>query len=443
MNSQHLLLIADSDSQLLACLALAQALHHQAVAVTINAIPREGTPASVIEAVKHTAQLWTQTTAQLLNEPRLADFTAIGVYLTGSKLAEFRSSYHLTCQQLHRRALPLFCGFNGVVLERFEEAIAWRLGYDLICLNGPRDQSDLTQLVSHTPFAGQRTVLTGLSRQARLNAREEHGQRQRQLVFAEQVVMPAKPAERRRMVQLLARLAQRSPQWRVLIKPRVAPHESTFHQVDTHIEHTVREALGTLPANLELSYAPLPELLRQSRLLATVSSTALFDALDLGCQPVIVGDFGLRQDLGTHFFAGSGLLRQLGEVEDLDALEENLCPAPTWLHWVGYHPDFSVNNLLTALQDWKHEQPAIPQAAVPLHQLGYVANAGDLSTNQLRRGAENAISYGDYAEAERLLEIAQLQRPEHRNIRRRLQAVRCPNRLLRRLALLATPTFGS
>ena len=57
----------------------------------------------------------------------------------------------------------LFCGFNGVVLDHFIE-VSWRLGYDLICLSGPRDQDALEQLVE--PASQQRTVLTGLRRNA-------------------------------------------------------------------------------------------------------------------------------------------------------------------------------------------------------------------------------------------------------------------------------------
>lgn len=441
--NHHLLLIADSDSQLLAAQALAEATRGLGAAVTINAIPREGTPPAVLAALERGGPLWRQTLAQLLADPRLDQFSAIGVYLTGSKLAEFRSVYRTNRQQRRRPLRPLFCGFNGVVLERFEEAIAWRLGYDLICLNGPRDQQRLEQLLRHTPFRDQRSVVTGLRRQGPSTPAPATGslaadeERPRQLVFAEQVVMPSAPAERRRMVQLLARLARRSPHWQVLIKPRVAPDETTFHTVETHISHTLREALGSPPANLQLSYAPLPELLRQSRLLATVSSTALFDTLDLGCQPVVMADFGLRQELGTPFFAGSGLLRRFSDAEDLDDLEQGLAVEPAWLEWVGYHPSFSAANLLQALEPWAAAAPA----PLPLQQPGYAINAADLSANALRRGAENAIRSRDYAEAERLLEIARLQRPDHQNIRRRLRAVRCSNRLLRRLALLVTPGF--
>jgi len=443
----ELLLVADSDSQLLACQALARFGSEHDARITVNAIPREGTPETVLQGLERIGPVWRLSTRELLADRRLDRFDAIGVYLTGSKLAEFRSTYHLSRQQKRLPVRPLFCGFNGVVLERFEEAIAWRLGYNLICLNGPRDQARLDLLLRHTPFSQQRSVLTGLGRnrpEPAVLAEPDQAdpadppQRPRRLVFAEQVVMPAAAVERRRLVRILARLARRSPEWEVVIKPRVAPHETTFHTVDTHISHTLVESLSSPPSNLQLSYAPLAELLRESQLLATVSSTALFDALDLGCKAAVMDDFGLRQDLGTPFFAGSGLLRTLASAADLDSLAEDLAPDPAWLHWVGYHPAFSPTNLLEALEQLRHTPGEPP---LQLSHPGYVVNAADLSCNQLRRGAETAIRCGDYEEARRLLEIAQLQRPDNRNITRRLAALRRRNRWTRRLALLVTPGF--
>ena len=59
-----------------------------------------------------------------------------------------------------------------------------------------------------------------------------------------------------------------------MIKPRVSPEERTFHKVEKHISKTLQEALGRPPANLVISYDNLADLLRESRLMATVSSTA-------------------------------------------------------------------------------------------------------------------------------------------------------------------------
>ena len=246
----RLLLIGDSDSQLLACEALCRFPEHLHVEVTINAIPREGTPEPILRRAEGLGTLWRFQMGQLVSNPALLQFDAIGVYLTGSKISDFRE--RLSLVPTRKRPL-LFCGFNGVVLEKFAEGISWRLGYDLICLSGPRDREALDQIVAGTPFQRQATVLTGLQR----NASAEAGglaqeQRRRQLVFAEQVVMPRSNQERAEMVRILADLARRSPNWDVLIKPRIAPGEATFHEVTQHISQTLLESIGQPPGNLRL-----------------------------------------------------------------------------------------------------------------------------------------------------------------------------------------------
>jgi len=70
-----------------------------------------------------------------------------------------------------------------------------------------------------------------------------------------------------------------------------------------------------------------------------------------------------------------------------------------------------------------------------------VVNAHNLSFNQLRRSAERAIQARQWSEAAAWLERAQLLRPEHRNVRRRLTAVRCSGRLTRRLKLVLSTGF--
>ena len=54
----NLLLIGDSDSQLLACEALCQFPAQDEVKVTINALPREGTPEAVLKRAANIGTLW-------------------------------------------------------------------------------------------------------------------------------------------------------------------------------------------------------------------------------------------------------------------------------------------------------------------------------------------------------------------------------------------------
>ena len=426
-----LLLIGDSDSQLLACEALCRFPSDLNVQVTINAIPREGTPDSILQRAAALGDLWRLDMGQLLTHSELLHFDAIGVYLTGSKISDFRLALGL----LPSRERPLlFCGFNGVVLEKFMEGMSWRLGYDLVCLSGPRDREALDRMLEGSPFAGQRTVLTGLHRQEISDDQLlDQEQRRKQLVFAEQVVMPSSPADRAEMVRILADLARRSPDWEVLIKPRIAPGETTFHSITDHISTTLLQALGHPPDNLRFDYRPLPDLLRQARLMATISSTAFFDALDMGCRPLVMADFGIAPSSGSHVFAGSGVWRTLAEVEDLDALDQELpLPDPTWLAWMGYGTDAGPAALIRALQALKQDPPAVINESP-----GHMSNA-NLSFTQLRRSAEEAIVAKNWEEARSLLMLATLLRPKHRNAARRLWAVQWPNRLMRRLLVAIT-----
>ena len=422
----NLLLIADSDSQLLACEALCSAPTALNVQWTFSVIPRDGTPQALLQRLAQRGTLRHQSLARLLRDSRLQSFDAIGVFLTGSKLNDIR----LALQRERRRPL-LFCGFNGVVLDHFIEGVSWRLGYDLICLSGPRDQQALAHLVAGTPFEYQRTVLTGLRRNAPNSDLLPVAQRPRRLVFAEQVIMPATSSERARVVRLLSDLARRSPNWEVLIKPRIAPGDATFHDVETHISTTLLQTLGVPPTNLRLDYRPLPVLLKQSRMLATLSSTAFFDALDFGCRTIAISDLGLQPNYGGHVYAGSGVWRSLEVIPNLDALDaERPSPDPRWLEWMGYGQQFTPSALLEALNEQKHQTPDPITSTI-----GYPGNAQS-SFNQLRLGAESAIASCDWSSARELLCQAALMRPLHRGVARRHWAVRQTNPLLRRIALL-------
>ena len=422
----HVLLIADSDSQLLACEALCSAPTALNVHWTFSVIPRDGTPQALLQRLAERGTLRHQSLARLLRDRRLQHFDAIGVFLTGSKINDIR----LALQRSRQRPL-LFCGFNGVVLDHFIEGVSWRMGYDLICLSGPRDRDALEQLVTGTPFAQQRTVLTGLRRNAPCTDCTPLAERPRQLVFAEQVIMPATSSERARLVRLLSDLARRSPNWDVVIKPRIAPGDATFHDVETHISTTLQQTLGVPPTNLRLDYRPLPVLLKQARLLATLSSTAFFDALDFGCRAIAISDLGLQPNYGGHVYAGSGVWRSLEAIPNLDALDaEGPSPDPRWLEWMGYGQQFSPSALLEALNEQKHRTPEPPPS-----RIGYPGNAQS-SFNQLRLGAEAAIASGDWTNARELLWQAAMMRPLHRGVARRHWAVRQANPLIRQIALL-------
>ena len=444
----RVLLIGDTDSQLHYCQVLSQASTGSGVEISINVVPDEGTPRVLITELERNAKLWHFNLDRLARQPALKQFHAIGVFLTGSKIAAFRKAYHSFCSQHNEQPAILFCGFNGVVLENFEEGIAWRLGYDLIALNGPRDQSRLSRFLRHTPFAAQPTVITGLRRRPSGENKSDGLQpaRLKQLIFAEQVLMPRRPTERSHMVCILADLARRSPEWQIIIKPRVRPGDRTFWSSAEHISETIDKSIGMKPANLRISYEPIADLLQSSRLMCTVSSTAVFDALDLGCRPVVMADFGWSAKNGTSFFKNSGLLRQLASCKDLDDLDAELpLPNPHWLDWVGYGDRHQPRNVYARIRELMEEPCVVPALDLPGHEIPQTISDGPgvlgLTVNQLRLDAEEAIERQEWQEAVELLLDAQLQRPDNRNIKRRLDAVRSRNHLIRNVRLALSPAF--
>jgi hypothetical protein len=267
-------------------------------------------------------------------------------------------------------------------------------------------------------------------------------QRARRLVFAEQVLMPRTATDRYQMIRTLADLAHRSPAWQICVKPRVRPEERTFHAGQEHITQTIEKALGKTPANMVISYQPIAELLRDSRLMGTISSTAVFDALDLGCRPLVIADFGCQNENGTSFFKDSGLLHCLGHYQSLDELEGQLSsPDPRWLHWVGYDPQYNPGVLYSQIRNILAHPTAVPSLDIPGYHITQIVcdgpNNHGAALNQLRMAAEEAIRKRRWQEAEVMLQKAQRLRPENRNINRRLKAVRSKSVMLRsvRLAL--------
>lgn len=451
MNAKlRVLLIGDSDSQLHYCHALTQTRERESLDFTLNIVPREGTPDHLLSQFETISRIWHYRLDRLLRQPSLADFDAIGVFLTGSQIAGFRTTYHQACQQHGRQPAILFCGFNGVVLENFEEGISWRLGYDFICLNGPRDLERLHRFLRFTPFTGQKAVITGLRRRSpdKMEPGCSDDARTKRLIFAEQVLMPRRPADRCQMMCILADLARRSPSWDIIIKPRIQPGERTFHQALEHITETIDKAVGAPPANMSVSYEPIADLLKGSRLMCTVSSTAVFDAMDLGCRPVVMADFESQSGNGTSFFKDSGILVRLHECPNLDALDAQLMPPnPDWLEWIGYAEKFSPASLYDQIrrQPLSTNQYSDSLFKLPGYEIAHissnVASVFGYTSNQLRSEAEEAIQQGQWDKAEELLSDALQQKPDNRNIKRRLGAVRSKNQLLRYVRLKLSPRF--
>lgn len=351
------LLVCDVDSQLIACRQMASELATLGHNVSFALVGESGSlPPHLLKRHRDDfPQTKTFSLEDLLAGQHFLGFDAVGVYLTGSQIHGFLRKARLGASHA---LLPIFfCGFNGLVFEKFEEGIAWRLGYDLICLNGPRDKMLFDALVAHTQYNTQKTVIVGLNRGAAEPASqiaEPNGERRRLAVFAEQVAVPCSRQVRIHLMRQLAELARRSPGWQLLVKPRIKPQGATFHPAQLH-PVDILPMLENRPENFGITYEPLDVLLREARALLTVSSTAVFEALARGCRPFTIIDLGVSNDLGTHVFVGSGLELRISSLPSLDALPD-ATPNDAWLSTIGCSRDFSAQSLAEAVGQLRDSQ---------------------------------------------------------------------------------------
>jgi hypothetical protein len=343
MTIKRVVLACDLDSQIFGAMPFARRLSAQGVEVAF--VIDAGRP--VPEAISRAFETQRRSLGALAVSEDAFGFDAIGVFATGSRIALFRHTLALAARVLKRPRPALFAGFNGFVYERFEEGVGWRLGCDALCLNGPRDQEAFQAMLGQNPFARQPIALTGLHRRWDLGEPAPVSEK-KLLVFAEQVAAPAEPERRRALFGAIADLAARSPGWEVAIKARVPPKRQTFWDQTAHVEGVVA-ALPRRPKNLTVSYEPLESLLPRATLFGTVSSTALFDALDHCVPGLLATDLGFHAADGSQAMAGSGLGVKLADLASLDVAPRR-APEPAWLRHVGYDPAFSPDALLAVLE---------------------------------------------------------------------------------------------
>lgn len=346
---RRVLFACDLDSQIFGALPIAEAFAARGwtAVFAIDRTKTKAIPETLVERLGRRFEVIERQLGSLPTSQELFDYSAVGVFATGSQLALFRHMAELSAKATGRPRPALFCGFNGLVFEKFEEGVAWRLGYDVVALNGPRDRDAFDDFLQGSEFSGQSAVVVGLKRNPRPQetaSRREGGGKL--FVFAEQVVVPRWPLERKNLIETLARLARENPGWEVAVKARVKPKEQTFHEQPAPVERLV-ERLKDRPSNLVLTYEPLEHLLPRASLFATISSTALFDALDHGVPSFVAADFGLRNADGAHVFFSSGLRLRLADLSSLDDAPR-LTPEPRWLERVGYGAGASPD----ALIDW-------------------------------------------------------------------------------------------
>lgn len=212
-----------------------------------------------------------------------------------------------------RRDRPVVVtGYVGVVYEKLADGLLLRHGADLVLANSRQDADRFRAVyegVGADPSAVTEVALPFLGGAPHPGDHDPYT-----VVFAAQPSVPDSRRDRTYLLERLIRHARTHPDRRVLLKLRSRPGEHT-----THIEELPYQKLaqrfGELPANFELVYGNMGEVLDRTDLLVTISSTAALESLHRRIPTVVLTDLGVRETLGNHHFVGSGCLASWDQLD--------------------------------------------------------------------------------------------------------------------------------
>ncbi|MGK5531249.1 DUF6716 putative glycosyltransferase [Streptomyces sp. URMC 129] len=221
-------------------------------------------------------------------------------------------------------------GYVGVVYEKLPDGLLLRHGADMVLANSPFDARRFRMLydgVRADSSSVTECALPFLDGRAYDPGPAQRGERPYRVVFA---VQPSVPDSRKDRVYLLERAmehARRHPEREVVLKLRSKPSEHTTHIEELPYQRLAERAKEEQPPNFRLAYGNMGEVLDETDLLVTVSSTAALESLHRSIPTAVLTDLGVREALGNHYFIGSGCFASWDEL-DAGHLPE---PDPDWL----------------------------------------------------------------------------------------------------------------
>lgn len=210
----------------------------------------------------------------------------------------------------------LVTGLPGVGVPVLPYGLGFRRAADVFVVHSRRELREFRHAsrrldlpdrfaLGHLPYLARQTLDDG--------ARPEQGPGEGPLVFAAQALVPASAADRAHLVERLAEAARARPDREVVVKVRARRGEAQTHHEQVPLEDLV-ESLVDRPPNLVVRTGPMHEHLAQAGAFATVSSTALLEAVASGVPAVAVSDFGVGVEQINLALQGSGLLGSLDDV---------------------------------------------------------------------------------------------------------------------------------
>lgn len=252
--------------------------------------------------------------AELVDDEELAGADVVVMATVGGTTLALTHSLGIAWEARDRRPVTV-TGYVGVVYEKMVDGLLTRAGTDVVLANSAYDADrfrgafagvgvDPDSVVECAlPFLGGDPYAPSPDRPFTLS-------------FAVQPSVPKGRESRLKLLERAAAHARLHPDRLVLMKLRSLPGEHTTHVEANPYQVLIEELDRPAPANLQLVYGNMGEVLDRTDLLVTVSSTAALESMHRDIPTAILTDFGVREAHGNHYFVHSGCL---ASWDDLDA----------------------------------------------------------------------------------------------------------------------------
>ena len=267
---------------------------------------------------------------EIAAKENLSQYDVLLLALDGLRTRRFMTRFVNLWRDTDQRRPITVAMYPGVVFRFHLEGMMSRMSCDLFLLNSKADHALYLQLLASLRLPDDNAMVSGLPflpkplpSQETDPSREEASPQKRTVLFIGQPTVPAGEMERLYVVQKLVSLAQRFRDTTFVLKPRHRPNETTLHRVKYHYQDLAQTHSDRwpLPANLTIEYGPMQELLARADLCVTFSSTAALESITAKIPTGILSDLGINENLGNHFFIGSGLFMELDDIPEPPTLE--------------------------------------------------------------------------------------------------------------------------
>jgi len=263
-------------------------------------------------------------TAALVDDADLAEADIVVLAVSGGTVLALTHSLGLAWAGREHRPITV-TGYVGVVYEKMIDGLLTRAGSDIVLANSAYDARRFGAAFASVGVDPDSVVECALPFLGG-DPYQPSTDRPFTLTFAVQPSVPKSKQDRLRLLERAAAHARRHPDRLVLMKLRSLPGEHTTHVEADPYQLLIQNLAEPAPANLQLVYGNMGEVLDRTDLLVTVSSTAALESMQRGIPTAILTDFGVREAHGNHYFIHSGCLTSWDE---LDAGAQPL-PDPAW-----------------------------------------------------------------------------------------------------------------